>query len=209
MVTRIAIWDSKTYMFPWDVNAVYNSDTNTVTIPPAMGTLWNPNLPHDWYLASVGFVLGHEMAHSIDPFGVQFDEMGVYNPIIYPERYVKFLSCLKVDAVASGLYPNQTLGEMFADRVGMQLISPLLTETVSKSIMLFGTKAITTLQMAFVLFVRTWCESPQYFRGQKLNKTIESDVHPPNRFRVLETLRGDSKFNAAFECSQIGCANIF
>ena len=196
-------------MFPWDVNAVYNSDINTVTIPPAMGTLWNPNLPVDWYLASVGFVIGHEMAHSIDPFGIQFDEMGVYNPVVYPATYLDFLSCLKNDAVASGLYPNQTLGEMFADRVGMETISSHLPAENSKSFLLFDTKAITTSQMAFILFVRTWCQSPQYYRGQKLNTTIETDVHPPNRFRVLETLRGNSNFNSAFGCSQIGCKNVF
>ena len=41
--------------------------------------------------------------------------------------------------------------------------------------------------MAFILFVRTWYQSPQYYRGQ-LNTTIETDVHPPNRFRVLRIL---------------------
>ena len=196
-------------MYPWDVNAVYNSDRNTLTIPPAMGTLWNPGMPADWYRASVGFVVAHEMSHSIDPFGIQFDELGFYNPIVYPPDYSAFLSCLKTDAVAAGLYPNQTLGEMFADRVGMDIISPLLGNTPPKSVMLFGTQADSMLQMAFILFVRTWCRSPQYSRGQKLNATIEHDVHPPNRFRVLETLRGNAKFNSAFECSHGGCPSLF
>ena len=118
MVVRIAIWRFKTYMFPWDVNAVYNSDINTVTI----------HLPWERYgilicllmvPASVGLLLARN-GSQYRSFGIQFDEMGVYNPVVYPATYLDFLSCLKNDAVASGLYPNQTLGEMFADRVGME-----------------------------------------------------------------------------------------
>lgn len=200
---------AKTYMYPWDVNAVYNSDTNTVTIPLAMETLWAPKLPSEWYDATVGFVVAHEMSHSIDPFGIQFDEIGFYDPIPHPSGYLDFTKCLKTDAAAAGLYPNQTLGEMFADRVGMELTSTLLGNSAPRSVMLFGNQASTTLQMAFILFVRTWCRSPQYSRGSRLNATIEHDPHPPNRFRVLETLRGLPRFNDAFGCSHAGCGSLF
>lgn len=194
-----------TYMYPWDVNAFYSPDTNAVTIPTAMAHLWSPSLPLSAYATTVGFVVAHEVSHSLDPFGIHFDEAGAYSPIALPHDYRLFINCLRTDASQSGLHPNQTVGEIFADRVGMETVNALANFTAGKSLNLYGARTITPGQFAFMLFVRSWCDSPQRESGTNLNYTIENDPHPPNRFRIEETLRGLPAFNTNFDCSRRGC----
>ena len=202
---ELSTGDAPTYMFPWDVNAFYSPDTNAVTIPTAMASLWSPSLPFSAYATTVGFVVAHEVSHSIDPFGIHFDEVGTYSPLPLPASYHAFVDCLLGDASQSGLHPNQTIGEIFADRVGMEAANALVNFSHGNYLNLYGARTISPGEFAFMLFVRSWCDSPQTEQGASLNYTIENDPHPPNQFRIRETLRGLPAFNSIFDCSRAGC----
>lgn len=72
-----AVNRDKFSMTPITANAPYEPDANAVYIIPGMigDILYNSNMPIEEVYGKLGFVIGHEIAHSFDPIGANYDEI--------------------------------------------------------------------------------------------------------------------------------------
>ena len=116
------------------INAFYNSLENAVKFPAGIltGIFYDKNRPKYLNYGALGYIVGHEIIHSLDDKGRQFDENGnFYNwwRGKTDEKFRQMSSCL-VDQY-NGYYVNEvnmsvngalTIGENIADTGGIRQV---------------------------------------------------------------------------------------
>ena len=174
-------------MTPWSVNAYYDMTQNVVFVPPALLTITPDDAAAPFMLATVGFILAHEISHATDPRGILFDALGTYAPTPYPKQYQAFIDCLASNAQAAYIHVNQTLGENYADTLGWALLHsvPGLQETPSTLQKLGFASGYAAAKAAYA---KMWCSNPDRVTAEDRNHTIYFDAHPPADFRVDSVL---------------------
>ena len=121
-------------MAPQTVNACYSPDMNVINITAAIMNppFYSPEQSYWENLGGIGAVVGHEISHAFDNYGVQFDKDGNYDPEWIPEsdrkafdemaakveEYYSKQTILEVHPVDGKL----TLGENLADISGIDCI---------------------------------------------------------------------------------------
>jgi hypothetical protein len=169
---------------PAAVNAYYNAEDNSVTVFPGLlgGALLStsgeqsgsgrPGSVRSVELATLGFVLGHEIGHALDSRGIFFDERGsVRVPAVAGETraYLASMACL-IDAYDSrGVDGSGTLDENFADSVAYQL-----------QLAVFETLPAAQAGVArdfYLAQAQLWCGDPSTHGGWHA-------AHAPSRYRV-------------------------
>ncbi|CAD5209913.1 unnamed protein product [Bursaphelenchus okinawaensis] len=196
-----------------DVNAWYQQASNSINIPLAI--LQAPFYDNEWPAAvnygSIGTVAGHELTHSFDNHGIQWDGEGRLHNWMSPSSYHSLRNmadcvveqydnfCYDEDHCVNG---NRTQGENIADNGAIQAAFRAYRNEISvtgDTMVLPGDLVgqFTHDQLFFLAFGRMWCTEPysEFYRDLVLN-----EVHSPNEFRVLGVLQNFPEFKDAFKC---------
>ena len=191
-------------MTPQTVNAVNLPALNALNFPAAImqPPFFDPNQPLVMDYGSMGSVIGHEISHSFDNTGADFDASGRLLNWWTPEDMKHFMaSGAQLVAQYSAYKPfpdlavngEQTLGENIADTAG-------LTVAYEAYRAAYGGKdapsvaGFTGDQQFFIAFAQAWRGKA---REQALRNAILTDGHSPAEYRG-DTVRNLDAWYPAF-----------
>ncbi len=128
------------------VNAIYHSDTNSITIYPAF--LFEPFYKPDYsdaYNYAIFSIIAHEMVHGFDNYGANYDKMGnvsnwwtVADKMEYKDRQQQLIDCYNLLELLPNEMPGvyapgeQTLEENTADLGGMLIAHQAYTAKLER-----------------------------------------------------------------------------
>jgi putative endopeptidase len=180
---------------PQTVNAFYNPLFNSINFPAAIlqPPFFDPEADYVCNYGAVGTVIGHEMSHGFDDEGCQFDKDGnlanwwtAEDKAKYDERTKVLADWFSEQEAVPGLKVNgqKTLGENIGDNGGLK-IAYRAFENRMKQEPLKQVDGITPAQRFFLAYARVWASNttPEYTA-----MLVNSDVHSPNRLRVMAAL---------------------
>jgi len=183
-------WDG---LAPTTVNAFYSPAANSVNMLAAFcrGGIYNSDMPLEERYAKLGAVIAHEISHSFDGTGSQFDKDGNYSDWWTEEDRAAFDE--KIQAIADyadtiycwdGTHINGSIvtGEICADMGGIACILH-----IAKSIENFD----------YDLFFRSFAQLWSFMRSYNMFLSRLKDEHPPEFFRVNGTLQ---QFEEFYDC---------
>lgn len=205
---------------PAIVNAWYSPWANSITFPGAIMTapMFNGSYPKSYNYGHIGWVMGHELGHGFDNNGVYFGPTGgfVNTSWIDPtskagfdkmaecvvEEYSQF--CFTFPDQKICVNGNQTLPENIADNGGnlasLRALTALLQLQGGEPAMPAGfgpISSMTPTQLFFMSAASTWCSN---YPEALIVDLIQNDVHSPDQYRVIGTLRNLPQFASAFNC---------
>jgi putative endopeptidase len=192
------------WMTPQTVNAVNLPLQNALNFPAAIlnPPFFDMNADPVENYGSIGGVIGHEISHSFDDTGSQFDAEGRLLNWWTPQDYEHFKAAsdklaAQYDAYEPlpGLHLNgkQTLGENIADVAGLSAAYDAYRAS-------YGGKAapdangLTGDQRFFVAFGQSWRGK---MRPETLRVIVMTDGHSPDEFRA-DTVRNIDAWYTAF-----------
>ena len=180
---------------PQTVNAFYNPMFNSINFPAAIlqPPFFDPEADYVSNYGAIGVVIGHEMSHGFDDQGCQFDKDGNLKNWWTAEDKTKYYERTKVLAdwfseqeAVPGLKVNgqKTLGENIGDNGGLK-IAYRAFENRMKQEPLKKVEGFTPAQRFYLAYARVWASNstPEYTA-----QLVNSDVHSPNRIRVVAAL---------------------
>jgi putative endopeptidase len=193
------------WMTPQTVNAVNLPLQNALNFPAAIleAPFFDPKADAAANYGSIGAVIGHEISHSFDNTGAEFDAQGRLANWWTPEDLAHFKAAgqklvEQYDAYEPlpGLHINgqQTLGENIAD------VSGLTAAWIAYHKSLGGKPApvidgLTGDQRFFLAFAQSWRTKT---RDAALRQQVITDGHAPGRFRA-QTVRNIDAWYKAFD----------
>ena len=193
------------WMTPQTVNAVNLPLQNALNFPAAIleTPYFNARFDPAANYGAIGAVIGHEISHSFDNLGADFDSTGRLHNWWTPADLARFQAAGKALAnqysayeALPGLHLNgtQELGENIADVAG-------LTAAYEAYHASLGGKpapvidGLTGDQRFFLAFAQSWRTK---MRERALRARIATDVHAPAMWRV-ETVRNLDAWYSAFD----------
>ncbi|HEX7111379.1 MAG TPA: M13 family metallopeptidase, partial [Mizugakiibacter sp.] len=192
------------WMTPQTVNAVNLPLQNALNFPAAIleAPFFDPHADAAANYGAIGAVIGHEISHSFDNLGAEFDAQGRLANWWTPEDLAHFKAAgqrlvAQFDAYEAlpGLHVNgqQTLGENIAD------VSGLTAAWIAYHKSLGGQPApvidgLSGDQRFFLAYGQAWRSK---MRDAALRQRVTTDVHAPPQFRA-ETVRNLDAWYAAF-----------
>ncbi|MEA3060629.1 MAG: putative endopeptidase [Sphingomonadales bacterium] len=193
------------WMTPQTVNAINLPLQNALNFPAAIleTPYFDPRFDAAANYGAIGAVIGHEISHSFDNLGADFDSTGKLHNWWTPADLKRFEAAgaalaAQYDAYEAlpGLHLNgkQELGENIADVAGLTAAY----EAWQKS--LGGKPApvidgLTGDQRFFLAFAQSWRTK---MRDKALRARVATDVHAPAPWRV-QTVRNLDAWYAAFQ----------
>jgi putative endopeptidase len=195
-------------MTPQTVNAYFNPSQNEIVFPA--GILQPPFFDVDADDAvnygGIGVVIGHEMTHSYDDEGRQYDEHGNLNDWWTPDdakqfdaRAQKLVDQYSGYEALPGVHVNGklTLGENIADlggtTISYEALQRALAKDPSKRKKIDG---FTPEQRFFLSFSQVWRVN---WREAALRRALTIDPHSPGQFRAIGPLVNLQQFYDAFD----------
>ena len=191
------------WMTPQTVNAVNLPLQNALNFPAAIleAPFFDPKADAASNYGSIGAVIGHEISHSFDNTGAEFDAQGRLANWWTPEDQAHFKAAgqklvEQYDAYEPlpGLHVNgqQTLGENIAD------VSGLTIAWIAYHKSLDGKPApvidgLTGDQRFFLAFAQSWRSKT---RPAALRAQVIGDGHAPGRFRAQTVRNLDAWYDA-------------
>lgn len=201
------------------VNAWYMVQENSVNIPAsillpasynAADPLWAGNY------GRVGAVIGHELAHAFDrncsAWGLAYQREPLFGNdtdsgfhSVYPcliAQFSAFCPLAGTDYSVQCVNGTKTADENWADAVGVRLAYDAYKRKLNKSGKSIDDAAVpgepTYAQQFFTELARDWCtKDSEAGMSHHLQST---DVHAPNKYRVLAMLQNFAEFPSAFGC---------
>lgn len=190
-------------------NAYYNSPTNTIAM--IAGILQPPFFAPDYPVAithgAAGMVAGHELTHSLDPEGRNYNGHGKLEDWWMPQTaaaYQKRVDCVIRQYSKFSPFPgyyvngNLTQGENIADSGGLKTAHAAFMNTnfeiAHKPSVVPG---LTNEQLLFVGFGQSFCTK---FTLEAAKQRLLTDSHAPTRFRVNGGCINTPSCGAAFKC---------
>ena len=192
------------WMTPQTVNAVNLPLQNALNFPAAIleAPFYDPKADAAVNYGSIGATIGHEISHSFDNTGADFDASGKLRNWWTPEdfRHFETAGAALADQFSAyealpGLHLNgkQELGESIADLAGLTAAYEAYHASLGgKPAPVIG--GLTGDQRFFLAFAQSWREK---IRDKSLRARIATDVHPPARFRA-QTVRNLDGWYGAF-----------
>jgi putative endopeptidase len=196
---------SEWVMTPQTVNAVNLPAMNAMNFPAAIlqPPFFDPDRPLSMDYGAIGAIMGHEISHSFDDQGAQFDAEGRLANWWTPEDLAHFQKAAdrlaqQYDAYKPfpdlALNGKLTLSENIADVAG------LAASYDAWRLALGGRPApvvggLTGDQQFFVAYGQSWRTK---VREQALRQQVLADAHAPNEWRVA-TVRNLDAWYAAFD----------
>ena len=180
---------------PQTVNAFYNPLFNSINFPAAIlqPPFFDPEADYAANYGAIGVVIGHEMSHGFDDQGCMFDKDGNIanwwtsdDKTKYNERTKVLAEWFSAQEAVPGLNVNgeKTLGENIGDNGGLK-IAYRAFENRMKDEPLSDVEGFTPAQRFYLAYARVWASNstPEYTA-----MIVNSDVHSPNRIRVMAAL---------------------
>lgn len=194
---------------PQTVNAFYNPMFNSINFPAAIlqPPFFDPEADYAANYGAIGMVIGHEMSHGFDDQGCQFDKDGnlknwwtADDKTKYNERTKVLADWFSEQEAVPGLKVNgqKTLGENIGDNGGLN-IAYRAFENRMKQEPLQQVDGFTPAQRFFLAYARVWASNttPEYTA-----MLVNSDVHSPNRLRVMAALPMINAWYTAFNIKE-------
>lgn len=199
-----AVDRSEWWMTPQTVNALNLPLQNALNFPAGIlePPFFDPNADPAANYGAIGAVIGHEISHSFDNTGAEFDAQGRLANWWTREDAERFVAAGRAlveqyDGYEAlpGLHVNgeQTLGENIADVSGLSAAYLAYRRSL-------GDRAAPTIagltgdQRFFIAYAQTWRTK---MRDAALRQRINTDVHAPAQFRA-ETVRNLGAWYDAF-----------
>jgi len=183
------------WMTPQTVNAVNLPLQNALNFPAAIleAPLFDPKADAAANYGSIGAIIGHEISHSFDNLGAEFDAQGNLANWWTPEDQAHFKAAgqklveqYNAYEALPGLHVNgqQTLGENIADVSGLTIAYLAYRKSLD------GKPApvidgLTGDQRFFLAFGQSWREK---VRDAAMRQRVIGNEHAPGRFRA-QTVR--------------------
>ncbi|CAL7934008.1 unnamed protein product [Xylocopa violacea] len=204
--------------YPITVNAFYAQTVNAILIPAAelQDPYFTPLLPDAVNYGTTGFVIGHELSHSFDNEGIQFDKNGYKiswtskhasdefheRTMCFVDQYDNYtLDITDEDGSRYKLDGNLTEDENLADSIGVQIAYSAFKKVTKQKeqTVLPGLEHISNDELFFLSFANSWCSStrPEYEAD-----VINSDEHSPAKYRIIGSLSNMASFSKTFKCPQ-------
>ncbi|CEF64101.1 Phosphate-regulating neutral endopeptidase [Strongyloides ratti] len=192
-----------------DASASYNFEENKIYINAGYMNLpfYDINLISSINFGSIGFILGHEMAHAFDNFGINYNNKwnNNLNDNIYDDKikcfiyqYDKYIS-LKTNKKINGL---RTLNENLADNVGLEVAVKAYIKYINYNKLdepsIPGYEKYNKLQLFYIAFGQTHCSYMSYINELK---QIEKGLHSIEYYRVIGTISNQENFHKSFHCN--------
>jgi len=196
-------------MNPQEVNAGYNPLRNEIIFPAGIlqPPFFDGQIDDAVNYGAIGATIGHEITHGFDDKGSLFDADGNLNNWWSENDLTEFVGRTKkiIDQfngyiVIDSLHINGelTVGENIADLGGL-LISYNALQKALEGKSRDKIDGFTPEQRFFLSFAQAWRGND---RDEFLKLIVNSDVHSPNKFRVLGPLSNMEEFRKAFECKE-------
>jgi predicted metalloendopeptidase len=192
------------WMAPQEVNALNMPMQNALNFPAAIlqPPFFDPNASDAANYGAIGAVIGHEISHSFDDQGAQFDAQGRFRDWWTPEDLAHFKAAAAALAAQYSAYKpfpdlavngQQTLSENLADLAGLAAAYDGYRAAAATQPEPTGS-GFTGDQVFFIAFAQTWREKE---REASLRRGIITDGHAPDQYRAL-TVRNLDPWYAAF-----------
>ncbi|MEO8549915.1 MAG: M13 family metallopeptidase [Kofleriaceae bacterium] len=189
-------------MTPQLVNAVNLPAMNAMNFPAGIlqPPYFDPSRPEAMDYGAIGAVIGHEISHSFDDTGAQFDAAGRLSNWWTKEDFKRFEQqgeALVKQYAAYKPFPDlavngkQTLGENIADVAGLAVAYDAY-KAANKDAPVW--EGLTGDQQFFISFAQTWRSK---LREPALRRRILTDGHSPGEYRAA-TVRNEDTWYAAF-----------
>jgi predicted metalloendopeptidase len=196
---------SEWWMTPQTVNAVNLPLQNALNFPAAMlqPPYFDPTGDPALNYGAIGAVIGHEVSHSFDDQGSQFDAQGRLSNWWTKDDFAHFKATSeKLAAQFDGYKPfpdlgvngHQTLGENIADVAGLSVAYDVFKLSLGGK-PASARQGFTGDQRFFISFAQSW---RQKLREAALRNDIISNEHAPAEYRV-DTVRNLDAWYAAFQ----------
>jgi predicted metalloendopeptidase len=192
-------------MVPQEVNAVNLPLANALNFPAAIlqPPFFDPDADAAVNYGAIGATIGHEISHSFDDTGAQFDASGKLANWWTPDDLKHFQAAgaklaAQFDAYAPfpdlHVHGKQTLSENIADVAGLSAAHDayLLSLNGKKPQVLQG---LTGDQRFFLAYTQSWREKE---REEALRQQITTDGHAPAEYRG-DTVRNLDAWYPAFD----------
>jgi len=195
-------------MKPQDVDAVSLPILNALNFPAGIlqPPFYDPAAPAAVNYGGIGAAIGHEISHSFDNTGAQFDAVGHLRNWWTDADLKQFKAAGEALAkqfdgykpfLDLGVNGHQTLGENIADLAGLAASydayhASLHGKEVSAVDGLDGD------QQFFLAYAQSWCV---YMRPEALRQLLIKDGHAPAQYRAL-TVRNLDPWYAAFSIKE-------
>jgi putative endopeptidase len=194
-------------MTPPTVNAYYDPQMNDINFPAGVlqPPLFDPNSDAAPNFGDTGATIGHELTHSFDDEGRQFDAHGNLRDWWTPEDAKAFeqrASCISDQysqyVILDDIKINGklTLGEDVADLGGL-ILSYMAWQDDTKGQTLKPIEGFTPEQRFFIAYGQSWCSSTRD-ETKRLRATI--DPHSPDKYRANGVVSNMPEFQEAFHC---------
>ena len=195
---------SEWWMTPQTVNAVNLPVQNALNFPAAIleTPYFDPKFDAAANYGAIGSVIGHEISHSFDNLGSDFDSTGALHNWWTPADLAHFQAAGKALAAQYSAYQafpdlnlngQQELGENIADVAGLTAAYEAYhTSLGGKPAPVIN--GLTGDQRFFLAFAQGWRSK---MRDKALRARVATDVHAPAMWRV-QTVRNLDAWYAAF-----------
>ncbi|RXQ98910.1 M13 family metallopeptidase [Pseudoxanthomonas composti] len=194
---------SEWYMLPQTVNALNVPLENRLIFPAAIlqPPFFDPNADEAVNYGAIGAVIGHEISHSFDNMGAQFDARGALRNWWTPQDLERFDAAGAALAAQFSQYKafddlavngKLTLGENIADVAGLATAHDAyrLSQQGKPAQALEG---FSPEQRFFLGFAQAWRGK---YREAALRNAILTDVHAPGQFRAQTVRNLDAWYDA-------------
>jgi putative endopeptidase len=191
------------WMTPQTVNAVNLPLQNALNFPAAIleAPFFDPKADPAANYGSIGAVIGHEISHSFDNTGAEFDASGKLANWWTPADQAHFKAATEklvaqynAYEALPGLHVNgqQTLGENIADVSGLTVAYIAYRQSLGgkPAPMIDG---LTGDQRFFLAFAQSWREKT---RDAAMRAQVISDGHAPGNFRAQTVRNLDAWYDA-------------
>eukprot|EP01095_Lingulamoeba_sp_RSL-Kostka_P015523 TRINITY_DN7171_c0_g1_i1.p1 TRINITY_DN7171_c0_g1~~TRINITY_DN7171_c0_g1_i1.p1 ORF type:complete len:755 (-),score=252.83 TRINITY_DN7171_c0_g1_i1:162-2426(-) len=207
------------HMYPIEVNAYYSPSTNSIAFPAAILTdpFFSDMFPIAMNYGGIGSVEGHEMSHSLDDQGRQFDKYGSYKQWWSDssiEAYKEQTDCvvdlyndfeIEIGDELKNINGSLTLGENIADMGGVKSAyyafkteyEALKAQDLPTLKFVEEIFDMTNEQLFFLSYGQVWCGKR---KDEYADYLLQVDPHSPPSARVNNPLRMFDEFGKAFEC---------
>ena len=189
-------------MAPQTVNAVNMPMQNALNFPAAylQPPLFDPAAPDAFNYAAIGSTIGHEISHSFDDQGAQFDAQGRLRDWWTHDDLAHFKASAAALAAQYfayhpfsdlGINGQQTLSENLADLAGITAAFDAWHAATAGQPVPAG--AFTNDQMFFIAFAQKWRSK---LREGAFRQQLITDGHAPGQYRSLTVRNLDAWYEA-------------
>ncbi len=196
-ITSRFLGEREELVLPLHVGARYRHQANTLDI--SIGLLREPLFVREsraQLYAQLATILGHELAHSIDGIGVNFDARGNYAPMsLETTRLVS--SVLSSSCVAANR--ERTQNEDYADVLGVNLAYWTMMAAPESN--------DDDRRLFFETYALRFCHRPMTDYERMI--FVGKSTHSLAEYRVNNVLRSNEDFNALYTCTNDNCIKLY